>query len=318
MRRIIITEEQVKFVVDRMIEEQIGFEKQSDINNIISTKDPRHTKYFVGKKVGDMARRAGLVWDNKTNQVKPDENADRYFNQTVSKMKSMMDETSAQIFDSMLTKNPNFYYYVVSAMNNGVFGTQTKNKKIVVDNQTTIKQEMVSPGQEGKEIELPNVEQGYEMFTPPTVEQPMQFQFNEAVMTPQFIQYINETIFGGIDEAIKNMTDELQKNGRTAVDVYVNKLQINSSCSTIPNGTSKKTFPGKVPTFKELSDARAKVVSDYLMDGLTKRKAKFNQSGIVINSDGTNAGKMITIKSGDKMIEVDGTGTSGEAYVGKR
>jgi hypothetical protein len=121
MRRIIITEEQVKFVVDRMIEEQIGFDKQSDINNIISTKDPRHTKYFVGKKVGDMARRAGLVWDNKTNQPKPDEKADRYFNQTVSKMKSMMDETSAQIFDSMLIKNPNFYYYVVSAMNNGVF-----------------------------------------------------------------------------------------------------------------------------------------------------------------------------------------------------
>lgn len=317
MKRIVFTESQMKMVLDDLISEQIGFEKQSDINNIISTKDPRHTKYFVGKKVGDMARRAGLVWDNKTNQPKPDEKADRYFNQTVSKMKSMMDETSAQIFDSMLTKNPNFYYYVVSAMNNGVFGTQTKNKKIVVDNQTTIKQEMVSPGQEGKEIELPNVEQGYEMFTPPAIEQPMQFQFNEAVMTPQFIQYINETIFGGIDEAIKNMTDELQKDGRTAVDVYVNKLQINSSCSTIPNGTSKKTFPGKVPTFKELSDARAKVVSDYLMDGLTKRKAKFNQSGIVINSDGTNAGKMITIKSGDRMIEVDGTGTSGEAYVGQ-
>ena len=130
MKKIIITEEQAKFVMDKMIEEQIGFEKQRDINNIISTKDPRHTKYFEGKKVGDMARRAGLVWDNKTNQPAADDNANKRFNQTVSQMKSMMDETSAQIFDSMLTKNPNFYYYVVSAMNNGVFGIQTKNKKI--------------------------------------------------------------------------------------------------------------------------------------------------------------------------------------------
>jgi len=317
MKKFIFTESQMRLVLNDLINEQIGIEKQRDINNVISTKDPKHTRYFEGKNVGDMARRAGLVWNNKTNQPSTDDNANKEFNRTVSKMKSMMDETSAQIFDSMLTKNPNFYYYVVSAIDKGVFGTQTKNKKIVVDNQTTIKQEMVNPGQEGKEVELPNVEQGYEMFTPPTVEQPMQFQFNEARMTPEFIQYINENIFGGIDEAIKNMTEQLEKNGRNAVDVYVNKLQITSSCSTIPNGTSKITFPGKVPTFKELSDARAKVVYDFLVQGLTKRKANFNSSGIVINSNGTNAGKMITIKSGDRMIEVDGTGTSGEAYVGQ-
>ena len=54
-----------------------------------------------------------------------------------------------------------------------------------------------------------------------------------------------------------------------------------------------------------------------MVDGLTKRNAKFNQEGIVINSNGTNAGKMITIKNGNKMIEVDGTGTSGDAYVGQ-
>lgn len=317
MKRIVFTESQMKMVLDDLISEQIGFEKQSDINTIVSTKDPRHSKFFATKDLGYMVKRAGLRWNQNTKSIIPDEEMDREFAKNVASMKSMMDETSAQVFDSILTKNPNFYYYCVFLFIMGQFGTQTKNKKIVVDNQTTVKQEMVKPGQEGKEIELPNVEQGYEMFTPPAVEQPMQFQFNEAVMTPQFIQYINETIFGGIDEAIKNMTEQLQKDGRTAVDVYVNKLQITSSCSTIPNGTSKKTFPGKVPTFKELSDARAKVVNDYLVAGLTKRKAKFNQNGIVINSDGTNVGKMITIKSGDKMIEVDGTGTSGEAYVGQ-
>ena len=317
MKRIIFTESQMKMVLSDIINEQIGFERQDDINTIVSTKDPKHSKFFATKDLGYMVKRAGLRWNQNTKSIVPDEEMDREFAENVANMKSMMDGTSAQVFDSMLTKNPNFYYYCVFLFINGQFGTQTKNKKIVVDNQTTIKQEMVSPGQEGKEIEIPNVEQGYEMVTPPSVEQPMQFQFNEAIMTPQFIQYINETIFGGIDQAISNMTAQLEKDGRKAVDVYINKLQITSSSSTIPNGQSKQTFPGKVPTFKELSDARAKVVYDYLVDGLTKRKAQFNQQGIVINSNGTNAGKMITVKSGNKMIEVDGTGTSGDAYVGQ-
>ena len=320
MKKIIITEEQAKFVMDKMIEEQIGFEREDNVNVILSTKDPKTVRGYANRNLSQLANITNAGFDRKNNTLQEPPNEE--FSKTVAEMKSKMDETSAQIFDTMKAKNPKFYLWVIATyMGAGggdvLGGRSTKNKKIVVDNSTTVKQEMVSPGSEGKEVELPSVEQGYEMFTPPKIEQPMQFQFNEATMTPEFIQYINDNIFGGIDEAIKNMTEELQKDGRTAVDVYVNKLQITSSCSTIPNGTSKKTFPGKVPTFKELSDARAKVVSDYLMSGLTKRKAKFNQNGIVINSDGTNAGKMITIKSGDKMIEVDGTGTSGEAYVGQ-
>jgi hypothetical protein len=317
MKRIIFTESQMKMVLSNIINEQVGFERQDNVNTIISTKDPRHSKFFANKDLGYMVKRAGLMWNANTKSIVPDKEMDNEFNKNVSQMKSMMDGTSAQVFDGMLTKNPIFYYYCVFLFINGQFGTQTKNKKIVVDDQKTIKQEMVSPGQEGKEIEIPNVEQGYEMVTPPAVEQPMQFQFNEAIMTPQFVQYINETIFGGIDQAISNMTAQLEKDGRKAVDVYINKLQITSSSSTIPNGQSKQTFPGKIPTFKELSDARAKVVYDYLVSGLSKRNAKFNQEGIVINSNGTNAGKMIKIKNGNKMIEVDGTGTSGDAYVGQ-
>jgi hypothetical protein len=145
----------------------------------------------------------------------------------------------------------------------------------------------------------------------------MQFQFNEAIMTPQFVQYIRENILKPLDEGIQNMTANLQKDGRSAVDVWVDKLTIKSSCSTIPNGKSVKTFPGKVPTFKELSEARANVVYKFITDELNKRKAKYNQSGIVIDSNGTNAGQQIEIKSGKNMITVDGTGTSGEAYVGQ-
>lgn len=320
MKRIIITEQQARFVMDKMIEEKVGFEKQTGVNVILSTKDPKTVKGYENRSLSQLAFVTNAGFDKKNNSILEPPNKE--FLKTLSEIKGKMDETSAQIFDTIKVKNPKFYLWVIAtymgAGGGDVFGGRdTKNKKIVVDNSSTIKQEMVSPGKEGQEVEIPTVEQGYEMSTSPKIEQPMQFQFNEATMTPQFIQYINENIFGGIDEAIKNMTEELQKNGRNAVDVYVNKIEVSSSCSTIPNGKSKVSFPGVVPTFKELSDARAKSVYDYLIAGLTKRNAKFNQSGIIINSNGTNAGKQITIKSGDKMIEVDGTGTSGEPYVGQ-
>ncbi len=317
MRSIILTETQMKVVLDKIIEEQVGFEKQDDINVIVSTKDPKHTRYFVGKPLGQLVRSAGLQWNNKTNAIVPNENLDKDFEKTVQKMKSLMDETSAQIFDNMKEKNPNFYYYLVAYYKRGPLLGQVKDRKIVVDNQTSIKQEMIDPGTPGGEVEVPSVEQGYQIFNPPQVEQPMQFQFNEAVMTPQFIQYIRENILGPLDEGIQNMTANLQKDGRSAVDVWVDKLVIKSSCSTIPNGKSVKTFPGKVPTFKELSEARANAVYKFITDELNKRKAKYNQSGIVIDSNGTNAGQQIQVKSGNNMITVDGTGTSGEAYVGQ-
>jgi hypothetical protein len=313
MKKIILTENQVKFVVDSMIEEQIGFEKQDDVNVILSTKDPKIAKRFTGRNLKSMVFAAGGQWDNKTNQ--PVQSPE--FDKTVAEMKSMMDESSAQVFDTMKQSNPNFYYYVVSSYNNGALGGQVKNKKIVVDNQVTIKQEMIDPGKPGGEVDVPVVEEGYEIFSPPKIQQPMQFAYNEAIMTPEFITYINENLLAAIDEGIANMTANLEKKGRGVSNLYINKLQITSSSSTIPNGVSKRTFPGKVPTFKELSDARAKVVYEYLTKELAKRKAEINPSGVVINSDGTNAGQMLTLKNGDKMVQLDGTGTSGEAYVGQ-
>lgn len=313
MKKIILTENQVKFVVDSMIEEQIGFERQDDVNVILSTKDPKIAKQYSNRTITSMMNAAGANWDPKTK--KPVETPE--FTQTVNEMKSLMDESSAQIFDSMAQLNPNFYYYVVSSYLNGTLGGQVKNKKIVVDNEVTIKQEMIDPGKPGGEVDVPVVEQGYEIFSPPKIQQPMQFAYNEAIMTPEFITYINENLLGAIDEGIANMTAKLQEDGRAASNLYINKLQITSSSSTIPNGVSKRTFPGKVPTFKELSDARAKVVYDYLVKEFAKRKAEINPSGVVINSDGTNAGQMLTLKNGDKMVQLDGTGTSGEAYVGQ-
>ena len=106
MRRIIITEEQVKFVVDKMIQEQIGFQKQDDVNVVISTKDPKIAKNFANRTLTSMFTAVGLQWDPKTKQPLPNPELDK----TVSQMKGLMDESSAQIFDSMKQLNPNFYW----------------------------------------------------------------------------------------------------------------------------------------------------------------------------------------------------------------
>jgi hypothetical protein len=316
-----------------MSEQLVSVRQQRSVDRIISSKDPNVVKYLSsGVSPAQYARRIGVPLDPN--------NKDRWAQTGLRKLREMekfMDETSLEVFEQMRVQNPMFYLYVISHYlgkrldyDENIFGLEKRNtswagsdfsdwnlkdKKIIVDNSVTI-QEEITPPEEGKASE-PVMEQGYSLITPPEVQQPMLFEYNEAVMTPGFIQYINETIFGGIDQAIKEMSDELVKEGRKPADVWVNKLKITSSSSTIPNGKSERTFPGKVPTFQELSDERAKVVYNYLIEGLKKRNATINPQGVEIDSKGTNAGKQITVKSGNQTIKLDGTGTSGPEYNGQ-
>lgn len=294
-------------------EQLVSVKQNRSVDKVISSIDPKIEQYLSQVDVQEYSRLIGI-------QTKA-------FKEGLDEMKGLMDELSLRVFEKMRVDNPKFYLYVIStylgpARVPGQYGVgvfdekKLKNKKIVVDNSVSIESNKTS-GKVGEVPTVPIVEQGYEMITPPTVQQPMQFEFNEAIMTPEFMKYIDENIFGAIDEGIRNMTEEIQKEGRKAVDVYVDKIMLKSSSSTIPNGVSKRTFPGKVPTFKELSDERAKVVYDYLVQGLQKRNAYINPEGIVIDSNGTNAGKEITVKSGDKTLKLDGTGTSGAEYNGQ-
>jgi hypothetical protein len=294
-------------------EQLVSVEQNRSVDKVISSRNPEIEQYLSQVDVQEYSRRIGI-------QTKA-------FKQGLDEMKGFMDELSLKVFEKMRVDNPKFYLYAIStylgpARVPGQYGTgifdekKLKNKTIVVDNSVSIESNKTS-GKVGEVPTVPIVEQGYEMITPPDIQQPMQFEFNEAIMTPEFMKYIDENIFGSIDEGIRNMTEEIQKEGRKAVDVYVDKIILKSSSSTIPNGVSKRTFPGKVPTFKELSDARAKVVYDYLVQGLQKRNAYINPEGIVIDSDGTNKGKEITVKSGDKILKLDGTGTSGSEYNGQ-
>jgi ribosomal protein S3AE len=304
-----------------LMSEQISTYRRRGVDVISSTQDPKIQNYLDTVDLNYLQKATNM--------------GTKEFTQTVTQMEGMMDETSLQVFEKMKNENPKFYFYVISRYMGpkqygykdprgpGVFDTRgydrslVKDKKIIVDNSTTIKNE-VDPGKVGEVPTVPIEEQGYQMITSPEIKQPMQFAYNEAVMTPEFKKYIDNEIFGSIDEGIKNMTVAIQEEGRKPVDVYVPKMILKSSCSTTPNGVSKQTFPGKIPTFQELSDARAKVVYDYLVQGLQKRNAYFNPEGIVIDSKGTNAGKQIKIKSGDKTITVDGTGTSGPEYTGQK
>jgi len=309
-------------------EQLVKTTKYRDLDVVLSSLDPRIIQKLNEYSVIEWKNSAMKTWrDGGVLKINPGYET-KTFENSLNDMKKMMDEKSLQVFEKMENENRKFYYYVIiqymganqrgttDPRAEGIFDRGgIKDKKIIVDDSVTI-QEEITPPEAGK-VSEPVMEQGYSMITPPEVQQPTLFQYNEAVMTPEFIQYINETIFGGIDQAIKEMSDELVKEGRKPADVWVNKLKITSSSSTIPNGKSERTFPGKVPTFQELSDARAKVVYDYLVAGLKQRNSVINPEGIEINSEGTNAGKQITVKSGNQTLKLDGTGTSGPEYNGQ-
>lgn len=316
-----------------LMSEQVSVKQTRGVDVIISSRDSKIIENLDAYDIKEWEK-GTIRWDGKGYSKK-------IFNESVNEMKKMMDETSLQVFEKMKNENPKFYLYsIIKYMGppgnsrgtpdgkgvfdneydySGLFGSRRstiKDKKIIVDDSVTI-QEEITPPTEGGKVSGPVMEQGYTIITPPTVQQPTLFEFNEAVMTPEFIQYINQTIFGGIDEAIKKMSEELVKEGRKPAEVWVNKLKIISSSSTIPNGVSEKTFPGKIPTFKELSDERAKVVYNYIVEGLKQRNGVINPEGIEINSQGTNAGKQISVKSGNQTLKLDGTGTSGPEYNGQ-
>jgi hypothetical protein len=312
-------------------EQLVSVEQNRSLDKVISSRDPEIIKTLDAYDLKSWEK-ATIRWDGKGYSKE-------IFDKSVNEMEKLMDETSLQVFEKMKNENPKFYLYVIiqyqgtagnsrgASAGTGVFDDEydysgflgskrstIKNKKIIVDDSITIESEM-SPSK--TEPQNSGIEQGYELITPPTIQQPAQFDYNEAVMTPGFIEYINNTVFGGIDEAIKVMSDTMIKNGRKPAGVQVNKLKINASSSTIPNGKSEITFKGKVPTFQELSDARAKVVYNYLIEGLKKRNATINPEGVEINTKGTNAGKQITVNSGNQTLKLDGTGTSGPEYKGQ-
>ena len=279
----VITETKLKKLLDNLVNEQLsisgGFERtSSSFTQDLSTVMPSIQSWLKDKTPESLCKLYGFEYDATKKAAIGQE-----FEQNVSQMKRMMDPDSIKVFDTIPSKNMIFYIYVV-----GKFSQYKKdkgrNKKIIVDNSQTVKQEPIVTPKGGEPTKQ---EPGYELNSGGQ-EQPVQYVINEAILTEEFKNYILENIIN----PIKGNIQHVSQKGNKVNGVYIDKLIVSSSCSTAPNKASKVTFPGKVPTFKELSQARGNVVYQFITEQLSALgiPVKYNEdkSKVGVNSLGTN------------------------------
>jgi hypothetical protein len=289
----VITETKLKKLLDNLVNEQLrisgGFSREaSDFDQNIATQWPGYKSFIAGKTPESLCKMYGFEYD--ASKQAPAMSGE--FAQNVSEMKRMMDPDSIKVFDMIPSKNMMFYIYAVGKFSQNK-NSKGRRKKIVVDNYQTVKQEpVVTP----KGDTPPKEEPGYELNSGGQ-EQPVQYVINEAILTEEFKNYIIQNVINPIKENIQHVSQK----GNKVNGVYVDKLIVSSSCSTAPNKQSKVTFPGKVPTFQELSQARGNVVYQFITEQLSSLgvPVKYGQdkSKVGVNSQGTN-----------------GDGTSGPAW----
>lgn len=182
-------------------------------------------------------------------------------------MYKLMDETSSKVFDSM---PESFKAYCVSFYSGRV--DELRKQFIVADNPTTSKENQ-TPGKV--------TEPGYS-FTSANANMGDQFAFNEAVLSNSFKSYINDVV------AQAKLAIENTPNSRGVGELM--SMTINASSSQIPNGVSKVTFPGKKPTFCELTEARAEAVKNYVLKSFESINVKPSSTfKLNINTKGGNS-----------------------------
>ena len=194
-------------------------------------------------------------WVNKGN---------RY--ESLLEMYKRMDETSAKVFDSM---PESFKAYCVSFYMSKI--DELRKQFIVADNPSTSKENQ-TPGKV--------TEPGFN-FSSANANMGDQFAFNEAVLSNSFKSYINDVV------AQAKLAIENTPNSRGVGELM--SMTINASSSQIPNGISKVTFPGKKPTFCELTEARAEAVKNYVLKSFESINVKPSSTfKLNINTKGTN------------------------------
>lgn len=300
MSKFIFTESQVKFVIDSVISEQlITREKEDDVALVISTQNPADQKYLSKKTVVGLAANCGRTVD-KTGKVRTDVSNEKSFIKNVSDMMGKMDETSKKAFITLSQSSDinlqKFYYYSIGTFLDSLGGNRNvKNKQIVVDNVTTIKNELVKSGETTPSTEV--IEPGYSLETPLSQYTGDFFVNNEAQLSQKFVDYVQNNIV----DAITKAKEALRESGGTNEGQLID-LIIYSSCSQIPNGFSKVTFPGTKPTFEQLSKARGNAARDYILKVLEKNNIKTTNANIDVKWQGENTEPL---------------GTSGPAWTGK-
>lgn len=302
MRKIVLTENQIKFVIDNYINEQMfRNEKFDDLNLIISTRNPKDVQMYKNRPLFNLMQGAGYQMDQKTKKI-VDNGDHTQFETYLKNIQSKMDPTSLTTFESIKTQNPQFYYYVIRRYNEQIANDSTvKKMKIVVDSATTVK-DVPKPGAQTPAANQV-IEPGYELVTPAETNTSGFFVDNEATLTTAFTSFVANNIVAAINQAKEN----LSKSGGTQA-IYLESLNIDSSCSKLANGPSKTVQTAnanRVPTFMELSTARANAAKDYIVGTLTKMGAQINPAKITINPNGEN---------GDGTSGPDFTGTDKASY----
>lgn len=312
-KRVISEINQMKYLVNyragRVISEQIrpsepiseqlfSRTKEDDVDIVFSTQDPKLVAQLNKMTLANLRKEAGIPYEGKKGQEQPSEEALTKFNATVQSMMEKMDELSQLAFSKLSQTTEEFlqkfYLYVVASYIGSNFGglKTVKNQKIVVDNYDTIKQELVK---KGKAPGVQTVEEpGYSLQQSQDIDSSDFFVDNEAVLTTNFVNFVNENIV----TAVEGAKEALKPLGGTNTGSLIN-MDIKSSCSRLPNGPSK-TFGGKTPSFEELALKRAEVARDYILKVLNQNGITTDNANITIDAKGEN-----------------GDGTSGPAWNNK-
>jgi len=296
-----LTEFQLRLMVNKVIQEQlVTNDKYDDLDAIISTLNPKDVNNYKNRDLKYLMSQAGLEVDRKTGQI-VDGGDHSEFDKKLKNIQSKMDSTSLSTFESIKTQNPKFYYYAIQHYYYNIESSIYKKMKIVVDSATTIKNVPTAGSQTPAPTEV--IEPGYELITPENFNTSDFFVDNEATLTTAFTSFVTNNIISSINQAKEN----LKEKGGTQ-SIYLERLNIDSSCSRLRNGPSKTVRTANangIPTFLELSTARANTAKDYIINLLTKMGAEINSKMITINPNGEN---------GDGTSGPDFTGTDKESY----
>lgn len=299
--------------IEVVSEQFIEYVKGEDKEKIFSTKD----KEFIDlsknpNRWNNLYRMIGMQYrtDKKTQKsavgyVDRDgkfvEGYSKEAGKLVEKMTDKMDETSIQVFNEMAQKNPLFYAYILRKYEVlSIPGNFPKAKRhIIVDNVTTVKQAPPPTQTEGTEV----IEPGVKIQTNVDFVQPNFFAYNEATLTPQFQQFINENIISVLDEA-KNQLKEFGGTSRGVLDSLIikassSKLRNGQSKTVANDGTNCSINPATkkpyeaCPTHLTLSKARAEAAKNYIVNELKKNNVEVDENKIVLqyageNGDGTS------------------------------
>ena len=270
-----LTEADIEKIVDRIIGQELNeirIKGKAREKFYLLTPQDSEYKEFVEKQA---TLRTG---ENK------DKDIEEYLQYKMSRgnnkskrdeMMELMDEESINIFNSMPAS---FQYYCVAFYNRKV--DELRKQFITAENTLSIK-EVETPGK----VEEPGLK-----FSSLSADLKNQFEYNEAVLTNEFKSYINDVVKKA-GESIK-----VTPNSRGVGELK--SMTVIASSSTIPNLESKVTFPGKVPTFCELSEARAQAVKDYVMEAFASVNIK-PSSDFQLNINTTNAPQYDNWNSGD-------------------